>query len=326
MLSVTKGRVRRRQRSVGIALGAGGARGLAHIGVLQAIAHAGIRIDAIVGTSSGALVGAIYAAGQLETFEREVRRLHWKDALSLFDPVWPRSGLLSGTRILERLAGSLGDWRIEDLALPFAAVSVDLVTGEEILIREGRVIDAIRASVSVPGIFVPVRQGRRLLVDGALRNPVPVSCLAEFGSDVIVAVNLQGKPVREIVSLSRRPDATPRKTVAARVTEAIDTRLRRFRRRPAEPREPDPVSDESVPNLFEILTASMSILEYELAQHRLAREHVDVRIEPDVHSIRNHEFHRAAQAIEAGLAAGEEALPALRRALKRPRLLRRARS
>jgi NTE family protein len=138
-----------RRRKVGLALGAGGARGIAHIGVLRALRNAGISVDAVVGTSVGALVGAVYAAGQLEAFERWVRGFDWSDVLRLFDPVWPRSGLISGSRALERLSGVLGDWQIEDLTIPFAAVAVDLITGEEVLIREGRVMDAIRASISL---------------------------------------------------------------------------------------------------------------------------------------------------------------------------------
>jgi NTE family protein len=163
-----------------VALGAGGARGLAHIGVLRALGEAGIPIDAVVGTSIGAVVGAIFAAGQLENFERQARRIERSHLLRLFDPVWPRAGLLSGDRAVEWLRGLVGEWRIEDLAIPFGAVTVDLVTGEEILIREGPVIDALRASISVPGIFVPFRSHDRILVDGAIRNPVPVSELEAF--------------------------------------------------------------------------------------------------------------------------------------------------
>lgn len=310
-----------RTRSVGLALGAGGARGLAHIGVLRGLAAAGIPVHAIVGTSSGALVGAVYAAGQLENFERQVRALEWPDVLAMFDPVWPRSGLMSGARALDRLAPGLGDWRIEDLAIPFAAVSVDLVTGEEILIRKGRVVDAIRASISIPGIFVPRRDGRRLLVDGALRNPVPASALAELGADVRIAVNLHHDPVREIAAL---PDGRRRgrKAIATRVSDAIDTRLARFRRRGRSRASANGNGDESVPNLFEILTASMSVLEYELAQHRLARDPVDVLIEPDVHGIRAFEFHKARQAIQAGLHAVDAHLPEIQRALRRRRRTR----
>ena len=312
---------RGRRRSVGLALGAGGARGLAHIGVLKKLAEADIPIDAIAGTSSGALVGAIYAAGQLENFERLVREFEWTDVLAMWDPVWPRSGIMSGERALESLAGVVGDWKIEDLPIPFAAVSVDLVTGQEVLIRRGRVIDAIRASISIPGIFVPRRQGKRLLVDGAICNPVPVSALEELGADVRIAVNLHHEPVREIVTL---PSGRRRPTIAGRVSDVIDSRLARFRGK-ARPRRktskltrPAPDSDDGeVPNLFEILTASMSVIEYELAQHRLARDPVDVVVEPDVHGIRAFEFHKGKQAIAAGLKAAEERLPEIQRELKR---------
>jgi len=306
-------------RSVGVALGAGGARGLAHIGVLQGLAREGVKIDAIVGTSSGALVGAIYAAGQLENFERQMRGFQWSDVLALFDPVWPRSGLMSGSRVVERLLSTLGDWKIEDLSIPFAAVAVDLVTGDEVLIRQGRVLDAVRASISIPGIFMPYVSGARVLVDGALRNPVPVSALTALGADVRVAVNLHQTPVRELPERTRRESWL---RVSSRMSEVFEQRIARFRRRPRLADPPDPEA-EWLPNVFEILTASMSVLEYELAQHRLAREHVDVRIEPDVHGIRAFEFHKADSAIAAGLKASKGAGDAVRRAQRLPQWLRR---
>ena len=302
------------RRKVGLALGAGGARGIAHIGVLRALAKAEIPVDAIVGTSVGALIGAVYAAGQLDTFERWLRKFEWSDVLRMFDPVWPRSGLISGTRALEHLTDVIGDWRIEDLAIPFAAVSIDLMTGEEILIREGRLMDAIRASISIPGIFVPHRMGRRLLVDGALRNPVPVSHLEELGSEVRIAVNLHAQPVREILAAKKRRGGD---TISARVINRIDRRLARFRRR-ARSTASDP-SERTEPNLFEILAASMTVLEHELARHRLAREPVDVVIGPDVHDIRSFEFHKARKAINSGLAETEKHLPAIRAAIGRRR-------
>ena len=315
-------RGRQQKRSLGIALGSGGARGLAHIGVLRRLAEEGIQIDALVGTSSGALVGAMYAAGQLENFEAQVRQLQWNEVLALMDPVWPRSGLISGARIIDRLAGSLGQWRIEDLAIPFAAVTVDLVTGEEIVIREGRVLDAIRASISIPGIFVPVAQDGRLLADGALRNPVPVSALGDMGADVCVAVNLFPRPVREIGSRSRMGGGL--RTLSSRLSEAIEPSLGRLFRRGRDRAARPPATDDDLPNLMEILTASMTLVQHELARHRLAREHVDVCIAPEVDAIRTFDFHKAAPAIEAGMAATDAALPALRRALRRPRILRRS--
>lgn len=319
-MSIAKSR-RTRRRRVGLALGAGGARGLAHIGVIKALTRAEIPIDCIAGVSSGALVGAIYAAGQLENFERQVRQYEWTDVLAMFDPVWPRSGLMSGRKGLDRLAAGIREWRIEDLAIPFSAVAVDLVSGEEIHIREGPVIDAVRASVAIPGIFVPQRRGRQLLVDGAVRNPVPVSGLGELGADVRVAVNLHYEPVREIIQTGARRKPSSRPVIATRVGEAIESGLARFRKRG---RARKPASgDESLPNLFEIMTASMSLIEYELARHRLATDPADVVIEPDLHGIRSFEFHKARQAIQAGEAAGEAGIEPLRRHLRKRRPARR---
>ncbi|MCP4007337.1 MAG: hypothetical protein GY725_24405 [bacterium] len=304
-----------KRHTLGLALGAGGARGLAHVGVLKALGEAGVQIDAIVGTSIGALVGAIYAAGQLENFERQVAELEWADVMRLFDPVWPRSGLVSGERATEWLQGLLGDWRIEDLAIPFAAVAVDLVTGEEVLMDKGRVVDAVRASISIPGIFVPHRMGKQLLVDGALRNPVPVSDLESFDVDVRVAVNLHAQPVREIIS--RKTNGT-KLSIGGRVSETIEKGLARFRRKGSRSNA-GAVSDESGPNLFEVLTASMTVLEHELARHRLANDPVDVVIAPDVRGIRALEFHKSKRAIQAGHREVAAHLDDIEAALKRRR-------
>jgi NTE family protein len=305
---------------VGVALGAGGARGLAHIGVLRALGEAGIPIDAVVGTSIGAVVGAIFAAGQLENFERQARRIERSHLLRLFDPVWPRAGLLSGVRAAEWLRGLVGEWRIEDLAIPFGAVTVDLVTGDEILIREGPVIDALRASISVPGIFVPFRSHDRILVDGAIRNPVPVSELEAFDVDVSLAVNLHARRVRELRRPRRRSERLKRETLASRLVDKVDTRLSRLRRRGVRSEG----TNGNGPNLFEILTASMTVMEHELARHRLAHDPVDVVLEPDVHSIRSLEFNRARQAIRAGRTEVEARIDEVRSALARRRRRRRA--
>jgi NTE family protein len=298
-----------RPARLGLALGAGGARGLAHIGVLRELEARGIEVGAIAGTSSGALVGAMYAAGHLEEFEERVRALEWHDVLALFDPVWPRAGLMSGTRAIERLAGSIGDWRIEDLPIPFAAVAVDLITGDEVWIREGRILDAVRASISIPGILVPHRHGRRLLVDGALRNPVPVSALPSLGASLRVAVNLHQSPVREIAPPGDRERF--RMPGPARLADLVEGGLARLRRRRSGEENGGP--EASGPNLFDVMIASMSVLEFELAQHRLAREPADLVIEPDVRGIRAFDFHKASRAIKAGRAAAAPQLESLER-------------
>ncbi len=314
------GRGKAGRRAVGLALGAGGARGFAHLGVLRGLSEAKIPIDAIAGCSIGALVGAVYAAGQLEKFEREILNLDWSNIVRMFDPVWPRSGLISGERAIEWLAGIIGDWRIEDLSIPFVAVAVDLITGEEILIREGRVTDAIRASISIPGIFVPQRAGKRLLVDGALRNPVPVSALDGLGIDTRIAVNLHGQPLRELSRPSARASWTARTSVGQRAGDMIERGLGRFRRRG------NADTEDTGPNLFEILTASMTVIEHELARHRLAREAVDVVIEPDVQSVRSLEFQKVRKAIHAGLRETRERIEEIRSVLKKRRNWRASRN
>jgi len=185
------------------------------------------------------------------------------------------------------------------------------VSGEEIWIREGRLLDAVRASISLPGIFVPVRQGSRVLVDGAIRNPVPVSVLEALGADVRVAVNLHSQPVREIEPRVRRP------SMRSRLGEAFETGLARLRGRARDTSDVESEPELAGPNLIEIITASMGVLEHEIAKHRLAREPVDVVLTPDLGNIRSFDFHKAARAVSAGRKELEAKLPEIQNALRK---------
>jgi NTE family protein len=168
----------------------------------------------------------------------------------------------------------------------------------------------VRASISLPGIFVPVRQDGRLLVDGAIRNPVPVSPLEALGAEVRVAVNLHAQPVRELEPRARRH------SVVSRIGNAFENGLARLRGKPLAPEELEP--DEPVgPNMLEILTASMSVLEYEIARHRLAREPVDVVLTPELRGIRSFEFHKSERAIAAGRSELDAKLPEIRAVLRK---------
>ncbi|MGE5573381.1 MAG: patatin-like phospholipase family protein [Bacteroidota bacterium] len=183
---------------IGLALGAGSARGLAHIGVLQVLEEEGVPVDVIVGSSAGALVGGIYAACRdLGMMERIAMRVKWDH---LVDLCFPRMGLVAGDRILGFLRVLTRGKSFADLSLPFAATAVDIETGEEVLLREGEVALAIRASMAVPGIVAPVRIGGRLLVDGAVLDRVPASRAREMGADFVIAVsaggNVDGAPDR----------------------------------------------------------------------------------------------------------------------------------
>ena len=200
---------------IGLALGSGSARGLAHLGVIRAIEDAGIKVDFIAGTSMGALIGAIHAAGKLDELEAAFRTFDWKMTASFFDVVLPKSGLLDGAKVSELVRAHIHADTIEMLAKPFAAVATDIVSGEEVVIRSGDVIEAVRASISVPGIFTPVRSNGRILVDGGLTNPVPVSAVRAMGADIVIAVDLNheiiaGKNLKPLLPAEKNNSAEDR--------------------------------------------------------------------------------------------------------------------
>lgn len=187
-------------KTVGLALGSGGARGWAHIGVIRALEEADITIGAIAGASIGALVGAVHAAGELDELEAIVRDLDWRSIVSYFDLVFPTSGLLDGNKVYELLSDHLQTLCIEEVAIPFCCIATDLTTGKEVCIDQGPMVDAVRASISIPGIFTPFQRGKQHLGDGGIVNPVPVDAVRRLGADVVLAVNLnraEGKAVLE---------------------------------------------------------------------------------------------------------------------------------
>ncbi|WP_242517613.1 patatin family protein [Leptolyngbya iicbica] len=177
-------------KTLGLALGSGGARGWAHIGVIRALEEAGIQIHAIAGSSIGAFVGAIYAADELDELEAFVQNLNWRAIVSYFDVVFPSTGLLDGNRIYDLLSEHLYDRHIEDTTIPFCCVATDLETGGPVCLEQGHLADAVRASISIPGIFTPFLHSGRHLGDGGIVNPVPVDVARRLGVDVVLAVNL----------------------------------------------------------------------------------------------------------------------------------------
>lgn len=177
---------------ISLALGGGAGLGWAHIGVLHALKEQNIEIAAISGTSIGAIVGACYAADKLEALEEIARSTNALAMLRYIDPHWRRGGLIGGKRIEGQLAEHLGELTFEDLPIALCAVSADLVTGDTVELSAGPLVPAIRASMSLPGIFPPVRRGEQLLVDGGAAQPVPVGAVRRLAPDVpCVAVSLQ---------------------------------------------------------------------------------------------------------------------------------------
>jgi len=183
---------RRQRRKVGLALGGGAARGLAHIGVLSVLEERGIPIDYIAGTSAGSVVGALYAAGlSLREIRLASEKIRWRNLLRL---TVPREGVVAARGLEEYLDRLIGGRTFEQLGIPFAAVSVDIITGEVVVLREGRVAEAVRASCAIPGIFSPVRRDGRLLVDGGLLNNLPSDVVREMGAEIVIGVDVNGDP------------------------------------------------------------------------------------------------------------------------------------
>ncbi len=182
-------------KTVSLVLGSGGARGMAHIGIIRELENRGATIGSIAGCSIGALVGGVYAAGKLDEFEKWVCAIKTTDIVSLLDIAWEKNGLVKGDRIIEALVEFIGDTRIEDLDIPFTAVAADIAREKEVWLNSGSLSYAIRASISLPLFFTPVRSGNSLLIDGGVLNPVPIAPTFRDETDITIAVNLGGAPV-----------------------------------------------------------------------------------------------------------------------------------
>lgn len=300
----------KRPPRIGIALGSGSARGWAHIGVLRALARAGIEPQIISGCSIGAFVGAVAAAGDTEKLGAWVEALGWQDVVGLMD-MGLRGGLLKGDKLMAFFQRQFVDRDFTALPHAFGCVATDLHSGHEVWLREGSVSRAVRASIALPGLMAPTWQDGRLLVDGGLVNPVPVSLARAMGADVVIAVELNSDAVGWAWR-NRHPAEVP-----AEPANGWSRRLLARLGRNGKPAEADDVPDEGLPSMLSVMQNSISIMSVRIARSRLAGEPADVLISPRLAQLGLMDFHRGAEAIAEGEAAVEVALPAIARALGR---------
>ena len=289
--------------SVALALGSGGARGLAHIGVIEALVERGYRIDSISGSSMGALVGGIYALGELERYRDWVKGLRQRDVLGLLDWNFAGGGLIRGRKIVDELRELVGDADIDDLPCAYTAVAVDIDSGREVWLSEGSLFDAIRASIAIPGVFTPHRYRDRTLVDGGLLNPVPVAPTMRSFCDLTVAVDVNG-PARETRTTERQMQARMERDRDA--DEDVLQRLKSFVGSFSVDRSPE----SGGPGLMAVLVRSLETMESVIARQQLAVFQPDRVITVPRDACMVHEFHRAAEVIEVGRELAARALQA----------------
>jgi NTE family protein len=321
---------------VALALGSGGARGYAHIGVIEALRARGYDIAGIAGSSMGALVGGLHAAGRLDEFAEWAKSLTQRTILRLLDPSISAAGVMRAEKILDAVRDILGPVSIEQLPIPYTAVATDLLAGKSVWFQRGPVDEAIRASIAIPGVIAPHAVDGRLLADGGILDPLPMAPIAAVNADLTIAVSLSGS---EVGGIADDRDAEPGPTVEwlnrmVRSTSALldASAARSLLDRPtaravlgrfgadtwseeSEAEEPgaEPLDTPQVPRLggFEVMNRTIDIAQSALARHALAAHPPDLLIEVPRSTCRTLEFHRAVEVIAAGRALANRALDAL---------------
>ncbi len=295
---------------IGLALGGGAARGWAHIGVLRALTQAGIVPDIVAGTSIGAVVGGCFAAGRLDELEGFARDLTRRKVFGYLDFNLSGSGLITGQRLVARLDGHLKDMHIEELATRFVAVATEIGTGQEVWLSRGRLVDAMRASYALPGIFKPVSINDRWLFDGALVNPVPVSVCRALGARYVIAVNLNSDLCGRGAVMSDAPTA-PEAVQGWAGRGLLNGKNGRGARKLLQ-RQIFGSGDLS-PGISTVMVDAFNIVQDRIARSRLAGDPPDAIINPRLAGIGLFDFHHADELIWRGVAATQRELDVLAR-------------
>lgn len=285
---------------IALALGAGGARGLAQIGVIEALLARGLQIDAVAGSSSGALVGGVFAAGKLQAFRERLEEMSRADFLRLLvDPVVGGGGLFRGERLVEAMKDVVGDPLIESLPVPFVAVAVDLLRQREVWLRSGSLWTAIRASFAIPGLFTPAEVQGRALVDGGLLAPLPIAATRLSGVHRLIAVDMHGRPQRPPGSPATDDDAQE-SARPSRMTAWVERHIgQRMREEP----------DDDI-GLTEIMARSLDTMQAQIARVQMALDPPELVIRIPRDACLFYEFWRARELIAIGREEADKALDA----------------
>ena len=290
-------------KSVSLVLGSGGARGLAHIGVIRWLEEHDYHIQSISGCSMGALVGGIYAAGKLDEFEQWVRAIRKRDIISLLDISWSKSGLVKGDKVINTLKEVVGDIKIDDLSISFTAVAADVNEEKEIWINSGQLFDAIRASISLPMFFTPHRYNDAYLIDGGVLNPVPIAPTFSDKTDITIAVNLGGKLIVKDQDENKSSDEVKNNNgINEKITRYINQLKEKI----------DLVPSVITPSIdwdaYDIANQAFDAMQSTIARQKLAAYPPDVSIEIARNACATLEFDRADEMIKLGYQKAEHSL------------------
>lgn len=329
-ISKTEARMQHTSRKLGLALGSGASRGLAHIGVVKALDEADIKVDYIAGSSIGALVGASYAAGTIEQFHAFLSTVDWKVITSYLDFNFPQKGLIEGNRIINLIRELLPDADIADLDPPFCAIATNLASGEEVKLRSGNLVEAIRASISLPGIFNPFQIDDNYLVDGGLVNPLPTDVVRGMGADVVIAVDLNNDL---IARNGRKKKLKARRRKKKKEKEKLLTRASNNNWFPSKLEEKYRILERSVkqsvnrwledkedeedrePNIFDVIANSINIMEYQITRSKVLRDRPDILIQPELGHLNLFDYDDAEATIREGYEKTLRQLPTIREML-----------
>ena len=309
------------RKTVGLVLGSGSSRGWAHIGVIEALEEEKIPIDYVVGCSIGSYVGAIYASGEFKSLKEFVLRMDGKKVFSYFDVVFPRSGLLNGTKRLKELYSMHADAAdFSDLKIPLMMVATDLATGKKVVLKSGSILNALRATMSIPGLFAPVKVKDRWLVDGGLVDPVPVGVARALEADVVIAVDLNSgvvsrtKRIRQNRRAAKKTDHPQayKSELFEKLSDYYETAGINFTGRINEMLG----RESSTPDIIETVMTSINIMQELITRINLAVEPPDILIQPHLGQLKMLDFDQVDHTIEEGYAGVKDKIEAIKALLE----------
>ena len=309
------------RKTVGLVLGSGASRGWAHIGIIEALEEAGIPIDFIAGSSVGAYIGALYSSGSLDSLKEFLVRMDGKKIFSYFDVVFPRSGLLNGSKRVQELFSMHTDKKtFEELDIPLVMVATDLERGKKVVLKSGDIIEALRATMSYPGLFAPVRVKGRWLVDGGIVDPVPVGMARAMGAEIVIAVDLNSR----IVSRSKQAEAATSSESSEVMSGGTSTPLETSHRNELVKKMTDFYEgvesslrhkasefldrDLATPDITETVMTSIGIMQERITRINLAVDQPDILIQPRLGELKMMNFDQVEHSIQEGYIGVQEKL------------------